>query len=521
MDMVHHNPGEPLFETPYNDPAYIAEIGYNSKAYFLFESPTLAIEWNSVDVDVFPQGSAERAWAEEKAAFIREQHARCRKAGLRILAQTDMVLLPKNLIRAYGIQDTFGDPRHPTTVELLKKQIAESFEQFPGLDGFLVRIGETYLHDAPYHEGAIKDKGDTHNTIIPLMRLLREEICVKHSKRLIFRSWLSFDRDPVQYQALSDAVEPHPNFCIAIKHVEDDFHRGVAFSRSIGQGRHPQLIEVQCSREYEGKAAYPNYITAGVIEGFEEHRNKGLEIASLRDLTEKHPELFAGVWTWSRGGGWNGPHTANKLWYDLNAWVMANWAQDTTQSEAAVFTRYARERLRLPEESIAGFRRLCLLSLDGVIRMRNTVEGDIDLWWTRDAGIGWPEYRNEDPATIARCLVQKDEAVGVWQEMVSLAEEIQWPDAKLADFAIGSVNYGLGMSRIYRSIFFLDAAKRNNDEQKIAEGIAMYDAAWEFYHSLPGKFRHLSTQYRKDYRLHITEPADAIVNGFRQSARPA
>jgi hypothetical protein len=44
MDMVHHNPGEPPFETPYNDPSYVADIGYNSKAYFLFESPTLAIE---------------------------------------------------------------------------------------------------------------------------------------------------------------------------------------------------------------------------------------------------------------------------------------------------------------------------------------------------------------------------------------------------------------------------------------------------------------------------------------------
>jgi hypothetical protein len=515
MDMVHHNPGEPLFETPYNEPSYVAEVGYNSKAYFLFESPTLAIDWNSVEADVFPAGSDERAWVEKKAAVIRAQHVKCREAGLQIYAQTDMVLLPKKLIQAYGIQDTFGDPNHPVTIDLIKKQIAESFAQFPELDGLLVRIGETYLHDAPYHEGSITDKNDTDHTIIPLLKLLREEVCVKHNKKLIFRSWLSFDRNPDQYQQINDAVEPHDNLIIAIKHVEDDFHRGIAFSRSIGQGRHPQLIEVQCSREYEGKAAYPNYIAAGVIEGFEEHQNKGLPIDSLRAFTEKHPDLFAGVWTWSRGGGWNGPYTANKLWYDLNAWVMANWTRDTTQSEEAVFMRYARERLHLPEDSIAAFRKLCLLSLDGVIRMRNTVEGDLDLWWTRDAGIGWPKYLNDDPETISRCLAQKNEAITIWEEMVTLAKGIQWPDADLADFAIGSVNYGLGMSRIYHSLFYLDAAKRQDDPQKIAEGIAMYDAAWEFYNSLPGKFKHLSSQYSKDYALHVN-PADAVVNQLRK-----
>ena len=82
LDMVHHNPGEPLFKTEYNDSAHIAEIGYNSKAYFLFESPTLAIDWNSVDVDVFPQGSQEREWVEKKAAAIREQHRQCRQCRL-------------------------------------------------------------------------------------------------------------------------------------------------------------------------------------------------------------------------------------------------------------------------------------------------------------------------------------------------------------------------------------------------------------------------------------------------------
>lgn len=186
MDMVHNNPGEAPFETAYNDPQFCADAGFNAKSYFLFDSPTLAIEWNSVAEDIFPVGSEECSWRESKAAHIRDQHSRCRRAGLQIYAQADMVLFPKNLITAYGIEDCFGDPQNVTVIELIQKQIAESFEQFPELDGFVFRIGETYLHDAPHHRGSILNKDDTENTIIPLISLLRDEICIKHNKKRLF-----------------------------------------------------------------------------------------------------------------------------------------------------------------------------------------------------------------------------------------------------------------------------------------------------------------------------------------------
>ena len=520
MDMVHHNPGEPLFETSYNDPAAVGAAGFNAKAFFLFESPTLAIRWDGVEEDVFPAGSEPRAWVDNKADVIRQQHQACRAAGLKIYAQTDMVLLPQALIHARNLDERFGDPNDPETMELIRIQIRESFAQFPELDGLIMRIGETYLHDAPWHLGAIHNKDDVAHTIVPLMRLLREEVCVQQDRQLIFRSWLSFDCDLDDYLTISAAIEPHPNFIISVKHCEDDFHRSNPFSRVIGQGQHPQLIEVQCSREYEGKGAYPNYVAADVIDGFEEHRGKGLQIESIRAFSEQRPELFAGIWTWSRGGGWGGPYAANELWYDLNAWVMAQWARDTHQDEESVFWRYARERLGLPEDSVPFFRELCLLSGKAIVRMRNTTEGDLDLWWTRDAGIGWPEYRSDTPDSLRRSLAQKDEAVQIWEHMVSLAEQVQWPDPHLADFALGSVHYGLGLARIYRAIFYLDAARRNDDQQAIARELDRYDAAWRAYDGLPTRFAHLSDRYRKDYRRHIAHPADEVVNELRTRSAP-
>ena len=51
LDMVHHNPGDTPYESAYNNPAVIKKMGYNGKVYFLFESPALAINWESVDPD--------------------------------------------------------------------------------------------------------------------------------------------------------------------------------------------------------------------------------------------------------------------------------------------------------------------------------------------------------------------------------------------------------------------------------------------------------------------------------------
>ena len=55
-------------------------------------------------------------------------------------------------------------------------------------------------------------------------------------------------------------------------------------------------MEVECQREYEGEGAHPNYIGAGVIDGFSEDRAplKGLAMAM-----EASP-LIVGVWTCAR-----------------------------------------------------------------------------------------------------------------------------------------------------------------------------------------------------------------------------
>ncbi len=511
LDMVHHNPGEAPYESQFNDPAFIKEMGYNGKVYFLFESPALAINWESVDKDILPKGSDDRKWVDEKAAKIYKMHKACKEQGMAIYAMSDLILFPKRLIEKYQIEETFGNPNDSLTEKLLRAQINEMFDQFPDMDGLVVRIGETYLHDAPYHKGHIQDKSNAEKTIIPLMNILREEICVNRNKRLIFRTWRSFDTKEETYLAVSDAVEPHENLVLSIKHCEGDFHRSTNFSKLIGQGRHKQIIEVQCAREYEGKGAYPNYVLNGVINGFEEHKKQREDhVNSLAEFVEKRPDLYAGIWTWSRGGGWEGPYIKNEMWCDLNAWIAAQWAADPKQKEEDVFNQYALKRLKLKEKDVPAFRKLCLLSAEAVVRGRNSTYGDMNEWWTRDQGMNYPKTP-KDAEGNQRNLQQKDEAVAKWQEIVELAKSIDWGSSKASEHVIGSAKYGLHLYEIYRALINLSSAEVKNDQVEMKKWIVAYDKAWEDYNALPKKYESLATLYTQDYDRHIKTNAHKKV----------
>ena len=515
LDMVHHNPGEPPYKSVYNNPKVIKDMGYNGKVYFLFESPALAINWESVDSDILPTGSKERKWVDEKADQIKQMHAACKAQNIAIYAMSDLILFPKRLIEKYQIEDTFGNPNNPQTVKFIRAQINEMFDQFPDLDGLVVRIGETYLHDAPYHLGAIEDKSNPEKTIIPLIKILKEEICEKRNKRLIFRTWRAFDVNLENYLKVSDAIEPHPKLIISIKHCEGDFHRSNAFSKVIGKGRHRQIIEVQSAREYEGKGAYPNYIANGVIEGFEEHaRMPEEQINSIREFVKTRPELYAGIWTWSRGGGWDGPYIKNEMWCDLNSWVMAQWALQTDKSEEFIFNRYATERLGLQGDDVAKFRKLCLLSAQAVVRGRNSTYGDMNPWWTRDQGISWPMV-NKGKLEQERNLIQKDGSIAKWKEIVKLSKSIKWQNDETKDHAIGSAEYGLKLYNIYRALMYMKHAQDNGKTKAVKKWIKLYDKAWKCYNKLPEKYTTIASLYTQDYARHIKNRAHEKVNTLR------
>ncbi len=497
FDMVHHNPGEATYQSQFNDPAYTRSQGFNGKVFYLFDSAHLAVNWDAFDTPdkvILPAGSADRAWVDAKRADITAKYDAAKAAGLQVYAMSDLILFPKRLVSLYGLSTTMGNVGNADTELWLRRNLNLMFTQFPQLDGIFVRIGETYLQDAPYHQGKIDNKTSASLTIIPLMNILRDEVCVKLNKKIFFRTWMSFDTDLATFLAVSQGVEPHPNLIWSVKHCEGDFHRGNPYSKVLGQGRHPFIVEVQCAREYEGKGAYPNYIANGVIEGFEEHSADPTQ--SLRHLSQASP-LMRGVWTWSRGGGWRGPYIRNELWCRLNAWVMAQWALNPAATEEALFQQFAAGPLGLPASQVADFRRLALLSAKAAWRWKRGTRNALTSGWSRDQYYTYPTLPTSSDS-IANLLADHDDAISEFAEIVAIANRLSPQDPADREFMRTSSLYGLRLLEVLRTVKRLKAAE-GNDPVQLKFWLDRHDEAWAAYEALsPAYPDTISTLYTRN-----------------------
>jgi hypothetical protein len=560
LDMVHHNPGEPLFQTRFLDPSHLADYGFNGQ---VFKHINCVATFAGTGVDCFPQGSAEQVWLEQFTPRIEHEIRAAKARGLKVFYHLDLFVLPKRLVKHF--RKEICDPQtgrilldRPRTLELHRWLFDELAARFPEVDGYIIRVGETYLFDTPHHIGngpipcngpawtpaylyaetlAGKDPADPRWTpaqvaaYVKLIRFLREELCVKHGKQLFFRTWDIFpDKLHARldhYLEVTDQVEPHPKLAFSIKHTALDFWRHVKVNECLTRGQHPQIIEVQCQREYEGKGAYPNYVMEGVINGFEENAKK----IGLKDLLAD-PKI-TGVYSWSRGGGWYGPYIQNELWPDLNACVLAQFVKDPTHSEEEIFYQYAQGRLGLKHGDINRFRELCLLSARAVLKGRHCAVFDRALGesvlptglWMRDDRLGGHEqlakvldYLGGNNA-YAEAMTEKAQAVRLWQQIKLLAEQIHWPEQKTGEFVKISAEYGLRLFRVVEQGWrVLIAGHRAEtaeplDDAELEQALTGYERAWAEYGALAGSPQCPTLYTGKYFNL----PGQPEVAGLAQS----
>lgn len=489
LDMVHHNPGEPPFDSAFLNPEHLVDYGYNGQ---VFKHLNCIATFAASGVDIFPKGSRDRAWLEQFTPRLEREIAMAKAKGLKVFYHIDLFVLPKRLVEHFRneICDTQTGRillDRPKTLELHRMMFDELTARFPLVDGYIIRVGETYLFDSPYHIGnspipcigpswtptylyeeTIQECPPSESrwtnvqveAYVTLIRFLREELCVKHDRQLIFRTWDIFpDRLHARldhYLEVSDQIEPHKNLMFSIKHTALDFWRRVKVNECLTRGKHPQIIEAQCQREYEGKGAYPNYVMKSVINGFEENAKP----IGLRHLVE-HP-LIQGVYGWSRGGGWYGPYLQCELWPDLNAYVLGKFAQTPARDEAEIFSEYARDRLQLDGDGVTLFRELCELSAKAILKGRYCEVFDRILdesilptaCWMRDDRLGGRVqlkpvldylFKND---LLSEALQEKAEAVALWERIRDIAGAIPWPAEKPGEFVMVSAQYGYLLFRI-------------------------------------------------------------------------
>ena len=286
LDMVHNNPGEKATVSEYNDPVFVKNRGYNGMVVQWYVN--CAVDYDNFEKNIVPPGSKEREWIDSLAQTIDVRLAAIDKSGVDVYAFVDVFVAPRSIWDKYG--DSMGEQetdlhgyggdvknaRKPNIEydiiqKLIIAQIDGIFKRFPSFDGLVIRFGETYLHDTPYHMGGkpVREGDEGIRDHVKLLNLLRDEVCVKRSKKIFYRTWDFgwFHTRPDIYLAITDQVEPHENLIFSIKHTKGDFLRTFPFNPTLGIGKHSQIVEVQCQREYEGKGAHPDYIAGGVLNG--------------------------------------------------------------------------------------------------------------------------------------------------------------------------------------------------------------------------------------------------------------
>ena len=563
LDMVHDNPGEEPVETSFRDPNKLASYGYDGQ---VFKHINCVIRFDKLGLDIFPEKSQSRRWLDRWTLRINREIRRAKETGLLVFYHIDLFVLPKVLVEFYEKQIcdhgniTIDKPK---TLEIHQLMFEELFERFSQVDGLIIRSGQTYLVDTPHHTGNgpvfvgnspvgyAKNSCDRSKTIAPagfdelgrekekfvsFINFMRQEICVRHNRWCIIRTWDTnidrFHANRQYYLDVTDRIKPHPKLMFSAKHTQTDFLRTVKLNPTLACGKHPQMIEIMCQREYEGKGAFPNYVMNEVIEGAEDLKSpKG-----LRDIIN-HPNI-RGIYTWSRGGGWYGPYIKNELWCELNAYVISKWAKAVERSEESIFNEYA-EQIGFKGPDTERFRKLCLLSAQAVLKSHYCFDGDKTdfsyLFWTRDDFIGGTKRlanvfaRLYEHDNIDKAIAEKAQAVDIYRTMEHLVETLDIQDSELVEFIETSVTYG----RIYSSILHQGwiimllgyKQQRSNcyDKQTMQRAINEYDKLWEQFRSLEKHNPHCATIYKGSYwhwpGSEAAPGIDETVDKYRDNSR--
>ena len=520
FNMVHHNPGEPQFVTHYDEPGYLKQLGYNGQV------PALSIQCGLTYDKAFPgliaEPGEERMWIERKAHSIRLDVEYARRHGMPLYPFTDVLVVPQSLWEKYGEEMKINGKltiRAKRTQEVMRAQIEELFRRFPDLPGFTLRFGETYLHDTPFHRGIKPVSSPEEHTI--LMNLLREEVCVKRNKTLIYRTWdfRKLHTNVDQYLKATDPVEPHPKLIFSIKHVNHDFIRGFKFNTTLGMGKHQQIVEASVNQAgLYGRCSSPYYIGQGVIEGWKEMKKpKG-----LRDLLDN--ERIKGVWIWCWGDGWVGPYISNELWNDINEYVLRKWTIDPEKSEQVYFNEYATETLGLGGQELKDFRKLMMLATDGTFLGQQSVVVPVSDWWCRDHYLTAVNVSKQVKAgKVDACITEKQKAVEMWKEAEKLAAGITLKDPRDTEFMRVSTTYGRIKYQVIEQLWRIQLMlaeekmkKKPLDQNAAKAAVAAYEKAFDEWRQLKRDNACCPTLYVDHEAVHCGPPFQEVLKPLKK-----
>jgi len=245
--------------------------------------------------------------------------------GLGIFLTTDVIPTTASVTAALGTSAEAWEKYY-------RELVADVLENFPQLDGLVMRIGESDGNDV---KGPIRTRlhlrgaGETNRFLKSLLPVFETR-----GKTLILRTWTVGAHkigDLIWHRGtLATTLEgiDSPAFIVSMKHGESDFFRYLPLNRAFFRVRQPMIIELQARREYEGAGEYPSFI--------------GRDCERFARELKDTPNLI-GMSIWCQTGGW---HRFRRLpfledagkddWIRLNTAVAIGIFKDGKSVESAI-----------------------------------------------------------------------------------------------------------------------------------------------------------------------------------------
>lgn len=217
------------------------------------------------------------------------------KTGLAPYLWTDMVTLTPPLESFFMRRFGKLDPEDPAFWEVYEKAAEEVFEEFPVVEGIILRIGEAgSVYNIPGWDYRSELLVRTDSAVrLMLGAFLRA--AEKHDRTIVFRTWSvgvgsagDLHTNPETYRRVLGSIRSD-HLVVSTKYCEGDFYSWLPFNATLFTGEHRRIIEFQTKREFEGFGAIPNYLGP-------------LHQAAVRAALDGNPQL-EGAWVWTQNGG--------------------------------------------------------------------------------------------------------------------------------------------------------------------------------------------------------------------------
>ncbi len=368
------NPGEPLAETQYRDPALLRQLGYNGLV--IYETTGLS----GVESPESVRDSEIRRWIAQQFDQTRQRIEQAIAAGLDVYFFYDVLSLTRDTvsrdITAFTCKNRPNTlcPASEVALERSVAALRSLLQQWPMVRGVVLRMGDNDAARLPYligndiytpHCARCSQLGRA-DRITLVLNQFHDLVVKQMDKRLIARAW------NVRPNGLHDSVElchrvmprlpgadnpTDDRFVLSFKFTHTDFWRYQRWNPSslIFRGR-PILYELQCQREFEAKGGVPNWQVPLWRDGPPEappRNDPGID-TGVSGLAEASGKVnLAGLWAWVRGGGWGGPFVHNETWIDSNVFAVPKLADHPDADPATLAQQWIEQRLHVHDPAVA------------------------------------------------------------------------------------------------------------------------------------------------------------------------